>query len=272
MNIKENSYVLKDKEKAEFSRLSFQHQVWLEETAGVCKRAGFGPGQTLLDLGCGPGFLSFDLSRLVGQEGRVVAVDNSETFISYLRMKTEHEEYRNIDPQLVDAKNLKLPPASVDGAIARWLLMFVDNPGDVIQGAANALKPNGIFAAMEYFQFRSMSLWPRNESFQKVYYAVYELIKSYGGDPDVGGRMPELLYKNGFKVLDLYPVFRIGRPGSQLWSWLEMTGKNHDNVVEAGLIAPEELQQHYRDWENISKNPNAFFTAPPILVTIAKKL
>jgi hypothetical protein len=73
-------------------------------------------------------------------------------------------------------------------------------------------------------------------------------------------------------MLDMYPIFRIGKTGSQLWSWLEMTGKNHDNVVQAGLITREELQEYYRDWEDISSNPNAFFTAPPILVTIAKKM
>ena len=65
MSGKKNDYVLRDKEKEEFSRLGFQHQVWQKETVDVCRKAGFGLGQTILDLGCGPGFLSFDLSKMM---------------------------------------------------------------------------------------------------------------------------------------------------------------------------------------------------------------
>ena len=33
------------------------------------------PGMVVLDLGCGPGFFSLELARLVGQSGRVIAAD-----------------------------------------------------------------------------------------------------------------------------------------------------------------------------------------------------
>lgn len=272
MGLKKNGYVLKDKEIEEFTRLGFQHQVWQGETIGVCIKAGFGLGQSILDLGCGPGFLSFDLSKLVGELGNVIAVDNSEAFIKYLQKKIAVEEYQNVTATLTDITKLELPSESIDGGIARWVLMFIDKPEEVIKQVADALKPNGVFAVMEYFQFRSMSLWPHSKAFEKVYHAVYELIKSFGGDADIGGKMPQLLSEHGFEVVDMYPIFRIGRAGSQLWSWLEMTGKNHDNVVETGLITHEELQEYYQEWAEHSKNPNAFFTAPPVLVTIASKL
>ena len=272
MSGKKNDYVLRDKEKEEFSRLGFQHQVWQKETVDVCRKAGFGLGQTILDLGCGPGFLSFDLSKLVGDKGKVISVDNSEAFIKHIQAKTDSEGSNNITTKLMDVRNLELVSASIDGAIGRWLLMFVDSPEIVIEKVGNVLKPNGIFAVMEYFQFRSMSLWPHSKIFEKVYHAVYELIKSYGGDADVGGRVPQLMSQHGFKILDTYPIFRIGKPGSQLWAWLEMTGKNHSNVVETGLITRNELDEYFQDWAEHSKNPNAFFTAPPVLVTIASKL
>jgi hypothetical protein len=51
-----------------------------------------------------------------------------------------------------------------------------------------------------------------------------------------------------------------------------MTAKNHNNLVDAGIITPEELQEYYDDWSESSKNPNAFFTAPPVLITIGKKI
>ena len=80
-------YFLRDKEDQELSRLAFQHQVWSEETAEMLRRAGFRLGHSLVDLGCGPGYLSFDLSKIVGPNGKVIAVDNSKKFIDYIDAK-----------------------------------------------------------------------------------------------------------------------------------------------------------------------------------------
>jgi ubiquinone/menaquinone biosynthesis C-methylase UbiE len=266
------SYVLKDKEDHELSRLGFQHRVWLEETVHVLKRAGFGLGQTIIDLGCGPGYLSFDLSKIVGSKGHIIAIDNSEKFIHHISEKINNEKYSNVSAHLIDITKLELESKNIDGAVARWVMMFIEDVEIVIQRVANSLKPNGIFVVMDYFQFRTMSLWPGKQSFEKVYCAVYELIKQHGGDADIGGHIPQLLSQCGFKILDIYPIFRVGRPGSLLWDWLEMIGKNHGNLVEAGILTEVELQEYYADWAESSKNPNAFFTAPPVLVTIGMKL
>ena len=43
---------------AELERLGRQHRFWRQECRSGLQRAGFGPGDRLLDLGCGPGFCS----------------------------------------------------------------------------------------------------------------------------------------------------------------------------------------------------------------------
>jgi SAM-dependent methyltransferase len=245
--------------------------VWLEETADVWKRAGFGPGQTLLDLGCGPGSMTLDLSKLVGPEGHVIALDISERFIEHVRARAAREGLRNIAVRVADIRHVDLDEESLDGAIARWVIMFSEDPGNVVKQVARALKPGGTLAVMEYFQFRSMSLWPGGEAFERVYRAVHELIRRHGGNPDIGGSVPQLMTEHGLRLVDLHPTFRTGRPGSPLWEWLEMTGRNHDNLVKAGLLTDAQLQEYYRDWSEHARNPNAFFTAPPLLATIGVK-
>jgi len=268
---KRQRYLLADREDEELKRLDFQHQVWLEETATVWKRAGFGSGQTLLDLGSGPGSMSLDLAKLVGPEGHLIALDSSERFIERLKARAAREGYGNITARVADVHQPELKGESLDGAIARWVLMFCADPGGVVKQVARALKPGGVFAVMEYFQFRSMTLWPRGDAFERVYRAVHELIQRHGGDPDIGGSIPQLIAEHGLHMVDLHPVFRTGRPGTLLWEWLEMTGKNHGNLVEAGLLTEGELQEYYRDWTEHTRNPNAFFTAPPLLATVAVK-
>ena len=65
-------------------RLETQHRLWAEWAHDLWDRAGFGPGDRLLDLGCGPGFASVELAERVGAGGRVLAVDESARFIGAL--------------------------------------------------------------------------------------------------------------------------------------------------------------------------------------------
>ncbi len=49
-------------------------------------------GMTVLDVGCGMGFFSIGMARLVGEEGRVIAVDLQEKMIDIVRKRSELAE------------------------------------------------------------------------------------------------------------------------------------------------------------------------------------
>lgn len=266
-----DDYLLRPRDREELSRLELQHRVWRRDTVAVVRRAGFGRGDRILDVGCGPGYLTFDLAERVGPGGLLLAVDSSSTFIRHLKSHAEAGRLSWIRAEVADLQQFEFPEASFDGAMCRWVLMFVTDPQRVVTRVAHALRPGGVFAVMEYVQFRSMSLWPRGVCFDRLYAAVHELIARSGGDADVGGRVPEMVRQAGLEIVDLLPILRVGTPGSSLWAWLSATGRNHPNLVEAGLITPSELEDYYREWRERSSDPGSFFTAPPILVTIARR-
>jgi SAM-dependent methyltransferase len=267
----DSRYVLRERDREELARLELQHRVWKEETDAVVLRAGFKTGDRLLDIGCGPGYLTFDLAKVVGPEGSVLAVDTSEMFIGRLRSEAAERQVSQIQAEVVDAAEYEIPDAALDGAICRWVLMFLPNPGRAIDRVARALRPGGMLAVMEYVNFRSISLWPRAKSFDRLYEAVYGLIHNSGGDPDIGGRIPELARDAGLETVALLPYWRLGRPGSSLWKWLEAVNRNHANLVAEGLLTPTQLEEYERHWAERSADPAAFFTAPPVLVTLARK-
>jgi len=41
----------------------------------ILERAGLKPGQNVLEVGCGPGFFTIPAAHIVGEEGKVYAVD-----------------------------------------------------------------------------------------------------------------------------------------------------------------------------------------------------
>lgn len=264
-------YVLRKRDREELARLELQHRVWKEETDTVVRRAGFKAGDRLLDIGCGPGYLTFDLAEVVGPKGSVLAVDTSEMFISRVRSEATARQVNQVRAEVADAIECELPDGALDGAICRWVLMFLPDPGKVIDRVAHALRPGGMLAVMEYVNFRSISMWPRAESFDRLYEAVHGLIHRFGGDPDIGGQIPELARGAGLETIDLLPFWRLGRPGSSLWTWLDATNSNHANLVTEGLLTATQLEEYERQWAERSADPAAFFTAPPVLVTLARK-
>ena len=74
MTARERDYVLGTHDE-EIERLGIQHSVWRPRAVAAWRRAGFKPGDTLIDVGSGPGYATLDLAELTGENGRVIAVD-----------------------------------------------------------------------------------------------------------------------------------------------------------------------------------------------------
>ena len=74
-----NEYIL-GTNKDELSRLELQHKVWLSEAKYGWDLAEFTKGQNILDLGCGPGYCTEELARIVGKI-RVFFLSETELFV-----------------------------------------------------------------------------------------------------------------------------------------------------------------------------------------------
>ena len=114
----EKDYVLGTHD-AEVERLGLQHRVWRPHASEAWKRAGFTPGQTLLDIGCGPGYASLDLAEIVGPKGRVIAFDRSRRFLDVLEAAARARSLSNIETHELDLDLNPLPNVRADGAWSR---------------------------------------------------------------------------------------------------------------------------------------------------------
>jgi ubiquinone/menaquinone biosynthesis C-methylase UbiE len=121
----------------------------------------FGPGHTIIDVGCGPGFASLDLAELVCPSGRIVAVDQSARYLHALAARCAQRGVTNVAAHQLDLDATRLPATGVDGATCRWVLTFVKQPHDVVRALADALRPGGAVAVHEYFDYGTSRTSPR---------------------------------------------------------------------------------------------------------------
>jgi ubiquinone/menaquinone biosynthesis C-methylase UbiE len=111
---------------------------------------GLRPGMTVCDLGCGNGFHTLPLARLIGDQGQVLAVDIQPEMLTMLRENAEREGIDNITPILGSVHDPRLPPESID------LILLVDvyhefsHPEQMLARMREALKPDGQIALVEF--------------------------------------------------------------------------------------------------------------------------
>ena len=257
---------------AEIVRLGVQHKIWSASAFAIWERAGISAGKTVLDIGCGPGYTSYDLAGVVTSKGRVIAIDESTRFIEHLKGRLQRDSEIPIDARVGDVQKLNLPAKTIDAAYQRWVLCFVRDPEAVIRGVAKALKPGGVFAIQDYMNYEGVLLAPQSKAFLRFMVVVSEAWNERGGDTKIGMRLPTLLKKHGLTPREISPLHRIARPHSQLWTWPTIFIETYaPKLVEEGRLTGEEHKALLRDWEQRTNDPSAFFCSPPMVDIIAVK-
>lgn len=111
------------------------------------RRLGISPGETVADLGAGPGFFTDHLAQQVGPSGLVYALDVAPEMVALLRR-------RALPPNVVvlqsQESKLPLPDASVDLAMLAFVLHELEHPRDFLIEARRILKPGGRLLVLEW--------------------------------------------------------------------------------------------------------------------------
>jgi ubiquinone/menaquinone biosynthesis C-methylase UbiE len=108
------------------------------------------PGDTVCDLGCGNGFYTLKLANLVGEKGRVYAVDIQREMLGLLKDRAAEEKVTNIEPVLGTLVDPKLPEASVDLVLLVDVYHEFSHPEQMLAAIRKSLKPTGRIALVEF--------------------------------------------------------------------------------------------------------------------------
>lgn len=203
----------------ELQRLGVQHRAWQPVVLECWKNAGITSGNRVLDVGAGPGYATLDLAEIVGNKGRVVAVERSPNFVAAIQRTCEERKLSNVQVQQLDLMNDAIPSGLFDFSWCRWVLCFMSDPELLIRKLATVLRKNGRAIFHEYGHYATWRFIPQRASIEEFRAHVIATWRESGGEPDVGRQLPSWLGGNGFAVRSVVPRIFCLQPSDYMWQW-----------------------------------------------------
>lgn len=267
----ERDYILGTHD-AEIERLRLQHSVWRPRMLDAWRRAGITTGQTVIDIGSGPGYASFDLSEIVGPGGRVVAVERSARFIEAAREGVRRRGLTNITTVEADITECEIGECFADAAWCRWVFSWLADPARGVAPIARALKPGARAVFHEYVHYGSWGLAPRSAAFAAFVAAVVESVARTGTELDSALALPALLEKAGFEVMSLLPIVDVVAPDNYVWGWpASFVRAFQARLVAEGLLAPETAREVIEALDLAEARDGTRMVTPTVLEIIARR-
>ena len=115
------------------------------------------PGMVVADVGAGTGLFTRLFSPLVGNEGKVYAVDISDEFIAHIERLAEQQKQENIVGVVCEPDNVKLPPNSVDLVYICDTYHHFEFPQKTMASIHKALKPDGQVVLIDFIRKKGAS-------------------------------------------------------------------------------------------------------------------
>jgi ubiquinone/menaquinone biosynthesis C-methylase UbiE len=117
----------------------------------VLDRVGLRPGETVLELGPGPGAFTVDAAQRLGPEGKLIAVDIQPEMIAQVENRVRQAGLTNVETHVASAYELPVEDASADRAFLVTVLPEIPDPVRGLREVYRVLKPGGVFSTTEEF-------------------------------------------------------------------------------------------------------------------------
>lgn len=179
----------------EVRRLMLQARLYDADTEHALRQAGLRPGMRVLDVGCGPGDVSFLAARLVGPSGTVLGVDAAAEAIDLARSRAAEHGISGVRFEQSTIAEISLDEP-VDAVIGRLILMHLPDPEAALRQLAGLVQPGGVIAFCET-DTRAVSSVPETPQFRAVTDGILSSFRALGLDPGFGTTLHSLYQRAG---------------------------------------------------------------------------
>jgi ubiquinone/menaquinone biosynthesis C-methylase UbiE len=111
---------------------------------------GLRPEMVFMDIGCGYGFFTIPAARIVGEKGKVYAVDASALAIDSLKREAAKEGLKNVTATAGAAEETVFCDACADIVFYSIVLHDFRDPAKVLSNAKRMIKPDGTLVNLDW--------------------------------------------------------------------------------------------------------------------------
>jgi ubiquinone/menaquinone biosynthesis C-methylase UbiE len=161
-------------------------------------RVGLRPGDSAIDLGCGPRGIIDLLSERVSPGGRVVGFDADPAHVAMASELAATRALGNVEIVCADARHTGLESCSFDLVHTGTLLVTLPEPAEVLAEMVRLARPGGQVAGLEPDTEAAIS-YPPHPAFERLCEIFTVAFSRNGADPHFRRRMAELYRQAGLE-------------------------------------------------------------------------
>jgi SAM-dependent methyltransferase len=227
----------------------------------------FKDAQTILEVGCGVGaqisvlLRRWPKAKLIGVEPSPAQIERAKVLLA------SPIAQGRVTLHQAPGDHLPLSDNSVDAACVFWVFEHVPDAVPILREILRVLKPGGVLYTTEVFD-QALHIYPPCPATQMYFAAFMRLQSEFGGDPNIGVRMPGLLAEAGFQTIstvDVSPTldFRMADAAAriaflQYFETLLLSGA--EPLLERGYVERNIIAGVKADFARLKSDPAAVFS------------
>ena len=221
-------------------------------------------GESVLDIGCGPGYLCESIGELVGRDGAVVGIDISTDLIALCNRK---KPFTWLSYTLGDATKIDQADGSFDVVVCTQVAEYVPNVDRVLSEAFRVLKPGGrtIFVATDW----DAVVW-HSESPERMA-LVMKSWEAHCAHPRLPRSMAYRLVNVGFRFdgATVFPILNLQYDDDSYSKGLSQGIR--DFVARKKDVLADDLNEWHGEFERLSEAGRYFFSTNRYIFRASKR-
>jgi SAM-dependent methyltransferase len=227
----------------ESARLRRQSVELRPYAAELLSQLGLRPGQSAIDVGCGPAGILDLLADAVAPAGRVVGLDADPAHVAMARQFAAEEQLPGVEIITADARRTGLADSSFDLVHGRTLLITIPEPDEVLAEMVRLAKPGGWVASQEP-DLGGTFCYPANPAWDRLSQLFRESFGREGADLHIGRRLAEMYRRAGLTDIEVAaysPLFPAGHSRRNIRA--DLVRSLRPVILRQGLADERELDE-----------------------------
>ncbi len=246
------------------------HRWRTAENSAAFLLAHLAPGQSLLDVGCGPGTITSDLARRVGP-GPVVGIDVAATVVDVAAGAYPTTDHPNLRFDTGDVYALEFDDESFDVVFAHQVLQHLSDPVAALREMGRVLRVGGLLAVRDA-DYGAFTWFPADPALDEWLEAYHRLTRENHAEADGGRHLPRWVRAAGFSDLTVtssnwtYATDEERRWWGALWAERVTASDFAGQALAAGIASSVQLEDFANAFRRWARDPDGLFLVPSVEV------